>query len=1037
MCKRYKFFVFLAICVLFSFWQSLVQAQDTAWMRFIERDESGVVPRTITVGGLEWMTINLNVSRFENGDKIREAKTPEEWEDALKNNEPAWCYFENDPANGELLGKLYNIHAISDPRNLSLQGWRIPNVSDWKTLIDELGREAANKMKSTSGWKVNNGNNQSGMNLFPGGIRYGNGRFYGFGEYAVMAILHGEDKSPGYFYITDQESMIGGLQNKGADRHNIRGDGIYVRLVREKPYSGYELTPSGVPNAGILFGDMEETGRSSHMGYVLVESANGDLLSFYVNSSGMIEGGHLWGGWSEYRRSRDGGKTWGEAVPFPYSKAVWRRNFSHTRPDDANDRRSGSDTNDQTRGTDPAAMWEENITRAADEPLLDTNFDYGIVTSVVTAPDGTLVAFTSWGPEVVYHLSHDHGHTWSAQAYPLYEGENRPRFNYNNVFVHDNDIYALFRHGSNAGFGKLALYVSTDNGRSFEKRCDDIFPSLKDKRWYQAASVLDDGSFIVYVYEWVEGSVSPEEYMHYSISRDKGVTWSAPQKANFAKRLRNPQMSPKVGGYFFMVGRSGSLGPQPNDLVLYKSEDGVNWDEGIYLFTDRSIGVVRRAPHAYSAISPVGAYSANGPDRLLIQSSAVYSDCRVNIRHWWVHDIVEPTASRPVLWDGGKLPASSDIPLLPGVRFHVIKPYEYLQDGYRWLHGTALAWHGNRLYASFGHNRTGENMAGEEARGRFSSDGGRTWSEVFTIATGHVTPEMDGKSFYDLRKLDEQGVNPGENVGISHGVLLSHDGNLWSFNGTFGHTIHYNHHVRAYKLDEQDQKWTYMGRMLDNFWPMQAPRQMEDGNWIMAGVHTETNGREAAVAISHGNNLLEWDLVVIPKVDGAMWGESGVLLNGSRVISIARSGPSVAAALVAVSDDYGRTWTPSEPSNLPMASVKPSVGTLSTGQHYLISTTTADSGNRRAPLTIAVTRPGEEVFTKIWIIRHAVFPEGPGESHAGANLSYPDAVEHDGYLYVSYSNSGDPAIRVGEGRERANNNSAELAIIPITSLHVD
>ena len=400
-------------------------------------------------------------------------------------------------------------------------------------------------------------------------------------------------------------------------------------------------------------------------------------------------------------------------------------------------------------------------------------------------------------------------------------------------------------------------------------------------------------------------------------------------------------------------------------------------------------------------------------------------------------DIQNSMSSQPVLWGGAELPASADIPLLPGVRFHVIKPYEYLQDGYRWLHGTALAWHGDRLYCSFGHNQSGENMAGEEARGRFSTDGGRTWSEVFTIATGYVAPELKGMSFYDLQKLDEQGVNPGENVGISHGVLLSHEGELWSFNGAFGHTIHHNHHVRAYKLNDQDKTWTYMGRMLENFWPLQAPRRMEDGNWIMSGMHTPDDGREASVAISHGDYLLEWDLVVIPKIDTTMWGESGVLINGPRIFSIARSGPVIVKALLAVSNDYGRTWSPSEISNLPMASVKPCVGTLSTGQHYLISTTTADSGNRRAPLTIAVTRPGEEVFSKIWVIRHAYFPEGPGESHPGANLSYPDAVEHDGHLYVSYSNSGDLAIRIGEGRERANNNSAELAIIPIASLYIN
>ena len=54
-----------------------------------------------------------------------------------------------------------------------------------------------------------------------------------------------------------------------------------------------------------------------------------------------------------------------------------------------------------------------------------------------------------------------------------------------------------------------------------------------------------------------------------------------------------------------------------------------------------------------------------------------------------------------------------------------------------------------------------------------------------------------------------------------------------------------------------------------------------------------------------------------------------------------------------------------------------------------------------------------------------MFPEGPGESHPKASLAYPYAVEHDGKLYVAYSNGG------GRG---GNRNSAELAVIPVASL---
>ncbi|MFW5692728.1 MAG: exo-alpha-sialidase, partial [Thermoguttaceae bacterium] len=152
-----------------------------------------------------------------------------------------------------------------------------------------------------------------------------------------------------------------------------------------------------------------------------------------------------------------------------------------------------------------------------------------------------------------------------------------------------------------------------------------------------------------------------------------------------------------------------------------------------------------------------------------------------------------------------------------------------------------------------------------------------------------------------------------------------------------------------------------------------------------------------------------------------VWGESTVIVDGARVLNISRWGGR-ADALAAVSDDFGRTWTPSGPSDLPMATSKPYAGTLSTGQNYLVCTTTADSGGRRSPLTIAVSRPGEEAFSKVFVIRHAVFPEGPGPSDPKATLCYPYAVEHDGKLYVGY------AVK--------NHCTAELAVIPVSALAV-
>ncbi len=363
------------------------------------------------------------------------------------------------------------------------------------------------------------------------------------------------------------------------------------------------------------------------------------------------------------------------------------------------------------------------------------------------------------------------------------------------------------------------------------------------------------------------------------------------------------------------------------------------------------------------------------------------------------------------LWrDPLPVPGTAEITVLGDLRFNVIKPYEFQRDGYRFLHGVALCFHKGRLYASFGHNQGGENTDTEEARFCVSDDDGRTWGAVRTI---------------------DAGEGP---VGVSHGAFLSHKGRLWAFQGAYT-GIMQGVHTRAYLLDEQSQQWLPKGTVIEaGFWPMQEPQKMDDGNWIMAGL--QVGGQNpAAVAISRGEDFTRWDVVSIPPGPSVkkMWGESAILVQGCEVTSISRYGER-AQALVARSLDYGRTWEPMQPSNLPMTTSKPSAGILSNGQRYLVCTTTADSGQRRAPLTLAVSRPGEKEFSKVFVIRHAVMEGTEVESHPKAALSYPYAVERGGSLYVGYSNTGGNVGRVGTGRELWNNNSAELAVIPIRSL---
>lgn len=145
----------------------------------------GGASKEVTIGKQVWMTQNLNVDKFRNGDPIPEAKTEEEWQKAGKNGKPAWCYYNNNPDNGDRYGKLYNWYAVNDPRGLAPEGWKIPSDEDWSRLIDFLGGEsvAGTKMKSYDFWAGSgNGTNESGFSGLPGGSRNYKGAFSPVGE---------------------------------------------------------------------------------------------------------------------------------------------------------------------------------------------------------------------------------------------------------------------------------------------------------------------------------------------------------------------------------------------------------------------------------------------------------------------------------------------------------------------------------------------------------------------------------------------------------------------------------------------------------------------------------------------------------------------------------------------------------------------------------------------------------------------------------------------------------------------------------------
>jgi len=141
--------------------------------------------QSVSIGKQQWMSKNLDVAFYRNGDPIPQVTDSTAWA-ALTTG--AWCYYNNDTILGKKYGKLYNCYAVKDPRGLAPEGWHISSYKEWSTLGDTLGgREVAGgKMKEpgTLNWKTPNtgADNSSGWAGLPGGIRSNKGQFSGIGK---------------------------------------------------------------------------------------------------------------------------------------------------------------------------------------------------------------------------------------------------------------------------------------------------------------------------------------------------------------------------------------------------------------------------------------------------------------------------------------------------------------------------------------------------------------------------------------------------------------------------------------------------------------------------------------------------------------------------------------------------------------------------------------------------------------------------------------------------------------------------------------
>jgi VWFA-related protein len=193
--------------------------------------------------GKIWMGCNLDVEYYRNGDSIPHVTDPDEWANLTTG---AWCYYDNDPANGEIYGKLFNFYAVKDPRGLAPEGWHVPSDEEWEELEMCLGMDqdevrhsdwrGTNEGSKLAGnenlWK--NGDlrsnpefGSSGFNALPCGYRTTEGKFTmkNFGAYFWTSSGNWQSTAM-LRYLNFQQSGIRRL-------YDHRSEGYSVRCVRD------------------------------------------------------------------------------------------------------------------------------------------------------------------------------------------------------------------------------------------------------------------------------------------------------------------------------------------------------------------------------------------------------------------------------------------------------------------------------------------------------------------------------------------------------------------------------------------------------------------------------------------------------------------------------------------------------------------------------------------------------------------------------------------------------------------------------------
>jgi uncharacterized protein (TIGR02145 family) len=219
--------------IILVFLSSYVKSQTDS----IE-DIQGNTYKIVQIGDQWWMAENLRATQYSNGDPIPYLVNDVHWASSVTG---AYCYYENDVANSDTFGNLYNWYTVNDDRGICPSGWHVPSDIEWITLEKHLGMSASEAGRMTA-WRGTNegdklkdprfgGNNSSGFSALGTGYRDPQGVFKALGtdnDYWTSTPFSNLDGIHGILHgLLDSKSTV--VRN-----FHVPGYGFCVRCIMDK-----------------------------------------------------------------------------------------------------------------------------------------------------------------------------------------------------------------------------------------------------------------------------------------------------------------------------------------------------------------------------------------------------------------------------------------------------------------------------------------------------------------------------------------------------------------------------------------------------------------------------------------------------------------------------------------------------------------------------------------------------------------------------------------------------------------------------------